>query len=214
MTDRPIIMAASSVRGILAGTKTMTRRVLKPQPRHADARYTGVHFASDEPNSWFFNSSRGPQKIPERFAEGDTLWVRETIHRDPDLWKYQADGAEIGWPARRELAGLKSDVMTSMRMPKIASRLTLVVTEVKVERVQDISGEDTIAKGVECDTCRAMWTSACYRKGCFASRLEFSRHWNSLNGRRAGGAYSWEANPFVAAVRFETHRQNIDRMQP
>jgi len=96
-----------------------------------------------------------------------------------------------------------------IHMPRWASRLTLVVTATKIERLQDISGPDSIAEGVECPTCTAMGKSACNRLGCFASQGAFSELWSRLHGRE-----SWDANPEVVALTFAVHRCNIDNLPP
>lgn len=83
--------------------------------------------------------------------------------------------------------------------------LTLIVTEVRVQRLQDISAADSIAEGVECDTCTAMGQSACHGRGCFASIDAYRHLWNSLHGPDA-----WGANPWVVAVGFTVETKNID----
>jgi hypothetical protein len=89
--------------------------------------------------------------------------------------------------------------------PRWASRLTLIVESVKVERLQDISAAETISEGVQCATCIAMHKSACLGLGCFASRQAFIALWTAIN---APG--SWEANPWVAAITFRVGCGNID----
>mgnify|MGYP001952045752 CR=1 FL=1 len=79
------------------------------------------------------------------------------------------------------------------------------VTDVRVERLQEISPQDAIAEGVECETCAAMGESACHRKGCFAAIKAFNALWNSIHGPDA-----WDANPLVAAITFTVRKGNID----
>jgi len=93
----------------------------------------------------------------------------------------------------------------SIHMPRWASRLTLTVTDVRVQRLQDISAADSIAEGVECETCAAMAQSACHGKGCFSSLADFRALWNSLHGPDA-----WDANPWVVALTFTVEQRNID----
>jgi hypothetical protein len=93
----------------------------------------------------------------------------------------------------------------SIHMPRWASRLTLTVTDVRVQRLQDISAADSIAEGVECETCTAMMASACHSRGCFASIAAFQALWNSLHGLGA-----WDENPWVVALTFTVARGNID----
>lgn len=96
----------------------------------------------------------------------------------------------------------------AIHMPRWASRLTLVVTGVKVERLQSISPADTIAEGAQCPTCEAMGSSACARMGCFASMQAFRDLWNSIHGPDA-----WDANPWVICLTFRPILQNIDSLE-
>lgn len=148
------------------------------------------------------------------YRPGDRLWVRETVRAEElkdgrDGVRYLADDAWLPIENTREAGNQwgelaayggkyrQSPKVPAIHMPRWASRLTLLVTDVRVERLQDIKGPDTIAEGVECTTCAAMHKSACGRLGCFASRLIFSELWNSING-----AGAWRANPWVVAVTF------------
>lgn len=213
MTDRPIIFSAPMIRALLAGTKTQTRRLAKPQPVH------------DGGGLWRWAAGAWSDRLPgpvlapghsmaraAHFAIGDRLWVRESWRTESDayndlkpsemsgeeavLFEADADWSQNKSTGRRHAA---------MHMPRWASRLTLTVTEVRVERLQAISGADTIAEGVECTTCAAMAKSACGKMGCPASLLIFSDLWTSING-----AGAWEANPWVVAVTFTIEKTNID----
>ncbi|KKN00124.1 hypothetical protein LCGC14_1140830, partial [marine sediment metagenome] len=103
----------------------------------------------------------------------------------------------------------------SIFMPKWASRLTLEVTDVRIEQVQSISEEDAKAEGVECEFydgtnpisgCWWDYEHKCW-SGAFPNGAEargsFRTLWDSINGQRNGGKYSWEANPCVQAVTFK-----------
>ena len=87
-------------------------------------------------------------------------------------------------------------------MPRWASRLTLIVTDVRVQRLQDITAADAIAEG-----CHVYASSATIDCDTPDPRQEYRRIWNSIHGPEA-----WAANPWVAALTFETHRQNIDQI--
>lgn len=192
MADRPIIFSGPMVQALLAGRKSQTRRVLKPQP-------TGpVVYHQTLTSGMCVGLEREPP-----YAPGDRLYVREAIDKasDRDGVFYRADyeaqhgdATGLGW-------------RPSIHMPRWASRLTLTVTEVRVQRLQEISAGDSIAEGVECETCTAMGQSACHGRGCFASIDAYRTLWNSLHGPDA-----WDANPWVVALTFNVKRGNIDQI--
>lgn len=230
MTDRPIIFSTPMIKALLVGSKTQTRRVLKPQPP-GTARYTGVHYASDEPDTWFFNSPQGPAKVRQAFDEGDRLWVRETwqIHsRASDLCSvvYKASINESWTEAHEQFPDTLAQGMqpkpfqagwaSPIHMPRWASRLTLTVTSVKVERLQDLSEEDALAEGVDhfaesldrpgsweglSHTDRIGMTQVLYG----SARRGYQHLWEMLHGPNA-----WAANLWVAAVSFTCEQRNID----
>jgi hypothetical protein len=163
---RPIMMGARSVRNLLAGKKTQTRRIVKP-PAPADAKDAGVIGSDSASNGlWFWLDStdildagslgdefRCPYGVP-----GDLLWVREKFCRAADL---ENDEARHWWgcdkhrhcayAADDEVAAMEEfhpPWTSSMRMPRSLSRLTLRVTNVLVERVQSITKDDILAEGV------------------------------------------------------------------
>ena len=89
-------------------------------------------------------------------------------------------------------------------MPRWASRLTLTVTDVRVQRVQDISEGDIAAEGI----ARGFSGGPHGEEGLYE---DFADLWDSLNAPRG---YGWDANPWVAAYTFTVQRQNIDQMEP
>lgn len=201
------------IRALLDGRKTQTRRILKPQlvcQSHAawpddpepvpSLDEDGVHCAT-------CGAGIGPRKggwngIPVRFAVGDRLFVREN-HRLTDcecteacrgpghVW-YEADSSGY-----RNVAGNK--LRPSIHMPRWASRLTLVVTGVKVERLQAISEADAIAEGADPIIDHGSGSTP------YLHRIGFEHLWCSINGETA-----WIENPFVVAVTFKVIEANID----
>lgn len=205
MADRPILFSRPMIRALLDGTKTQTRRVIKP-------RSSASLFGGGWTDDYVLDPGNADWRADEvHFAVGDRLWVRESIHRSPDLWKYVADDAEIPWPARGELAARRRDNLPSIFMPRIASRLTLAVTEVRVQRLQDISEQDAKAEGY--------WENG-KGYGCFGLPKRFERTemtqdarsayielWDRLNDARG---YGWKENPWVVALTFDVAHRNID----
>jgi hypothetical protein len=188
VTERPIIMRAESVRAILAGTKTQTRRIVKPQAAEIVEFMPGTWALPTElPGSF--------EEIRQHYTPGDRLWVREAWaarldqdHLAPrDLPRgtvgYWADGP--GQCCRTGCAGAAGKVRSPIHMPRWASRLTLEVTDVRVERLQEISEEDAKAEGVEI-TVR--------ENGALAP---FRDLWRSIHGPD-----SWDANPWVWVIGF------------
>ena len=234
MSERPIIFSAPMIRALLGGRKTQTRRVLKPQPpsnEHIRAR-SGASYGWWRPDNavgmpfrpvgpvWAVREAMGgePLNLTPPHEVGDRIWVRETFRFDAewddckpadfdraDAIHYDADGDQsLGlWGDPFTLGRTRSPI----HMPRWASRLTLIVTDVRVQRVQDISEADAIAEGAECDTCIAMQQSACRRRGCPASKVAFQDLWNSIHGPEA-----WDRNDWVAAYTFTVHKQNIDKL--
>jgi hypothetical protein len=223
MADRGIIFSAPMVRALLDGRKTQTRRVIKDRGVLPD--FCGGRFdEKNDPEAWGWEDhERGEWITLDQwrrwtfvpYRPGDRLYVREAWRvprrfdgvRPVDLQVIEGD---LRYEADRK-GVVTSDVFGRLRpsihMPRWASRLTLVVTEVKVQRLQEITPEDSIAEGVECKTCAAMGQSACHGRGCFASVNAFRDLWNSIHGSDA-----WDQNAWVAAISFDVHRCNIDRM--
>lgn len=191
MTDRPSIFSAPMIRALLDGRKTQTRRVLKPP--YGTLEYLGG-------GQW--------RPICTKLFPGDRLWVRETValwtgaHRDT---VYRADESAEEW------ANLKHDadlgfwtVRPSIHMPRWASRLTLIVTDVRVQRLQEISEDDAIAEGIHRNLSNWYPIPGVDGSGTTA-RAAFAGLWNSIHGPDA-----WDANPWVAAITFDVKRGNID----
>lgn len=216
MADRPIIFSAPMVRALLEGRKTQTRRVYKV-PAGSYVEQGRVWAMTD-------GCAFGDKALP--YAPGDRLYVREhwrTARAYDDLApsamggeepvKYEADGSEQtwGWPG----LFLPGRFRQGMHMPRWASRLTLTVTEVRVQRLQKISEEDAGAEGIEVwlgyhdEDVFKNYGAGLDFSGYGAAKDSFRTLWNSLHGPDA-----WDANPWVVAVTFTVDRRNIDSLSP
>lgn len=190
--ERPILMTAESVKAILDGRKTMTRRVVKPQPGDKVWEY---QFPS---GSWGWMSNRSHQygmntaHIFPYGQIGDRLWVRESFFLggiNPNEWVWcKADTRESDLD--------KFIWKPSIFMPRWASRLTLEITEVRVERLQEISLEDIKKEGAYFDS---EFAGANAIMNAFTPKLNFINLWDSINGKK----YPWSSNPWVWVVRFD-----------
>lgn len=206
MTDRPILFSAPMVRALLDGRKTQTRRVLKPQP---GGGYTA--WQDEDTKEWFTSGygeagDWGPLAV--RFRRGDRLWVRETWQCFPagsglpvDIL-YTADQT-YGRVALTDASALQAadrlmcDADTrrpGIHMPRWASRLTLTVTDVRVQRLQECSAEDCAAEGA-CDSGVDLNNA----------QRAYRDIWEAINGLN-----SWLLNPWIVALTFTVERRNID----
>ena len=197
MKERPILFSAPMVRALLAGTKTQTRRIFKPDRMTWDAngRYTTYAMRGGElsttgsgpfkPSSWLHYCPYG--------QPGDRLWVRETFARidgqtrpwiETDYQATYTHGDRLG-----DTLGIKKRWTPSIHMPRHASRITLEVTGVRVERLQDISEADAIAEGVR---------NSLHLPGGRFARENFEHLWWTVNGDG-----SWESNPWVWVIEFK-----------
>lgn len=196
MKERPILFNAEMVNAILEGRKTQTRRVIKDETKESlEIGYQrGESFALDDPRS---KDCKYIQSFCPLGEIGDRLWVRETFtdssgtgveYRDSkgklQRYAYAADcpKGSHGDEMRKEF-GVKW--APSIHMPRSASRITLEITNIRVERLNDISIEDSLKEGI---THRTM--------NC--PRHEYFQLWNSINGEMAH-----EKNPWVWVIEFE-----------
>jgi hypothetical protein len=189
------------VRAILDGRKTQTRRVMKPVPTfNAGGAILDADGGQEdyvEPHWVLPSACSCPYGKP-----GDLLWVREGFAVQPELWAdnhgpqpihYTADQVIgfAGKPDQRQIEDYRSK--PSIHMPRWASRITLRITDIRVERLQDITEDDARAEG--CDPAR--WIDET-DVGMEGYREGFARLWNKINGPGA-----WDANPWIWAVSFE-----------
>ena len=207
MKERPIIFSSEMVKAILEDRKTQTRRVLKRQSTTNEIPY----LRPDE--LYIHTSNRGvgmglPFKCP--YKVGDRLWVREkyqlssgdfapTIEEEltkkPHPLYYASDN-----PRYRDKDKWKSPIF----MPRKYSRITLEITDVRVEGVQDISEEDAFAEGCDCrDTGPLQFSGPIivYK----TNKAKFKNLWNSIHKKE----HRWEDNPWVWVISFKRLAQGI-----
>lgn len=198
MKAGPILMSTPMVQASLAGRKTKTRRVVK-----------GIAL------DWLDGAKFDPEFVthPENdicpFGKiGDLLYVRENFCVDSlgDFFteiNYLADNKTMEFPAQ-PYSGItkKCGNKPSIHMPRWASRLTLEITDIRVERLQDISEEDAIAEG--CESTATLTSDGLDYTGLYAQE-HFSHLWQSIYGEE-----SWDSNPWVWCVSFKVHNCNVD----
>ena len=217
METKPILFSGPMVRALLDGRKTQTRRVLKPDGRPDGLEPNGevCHYYGDHRLGACLEGSTYVQRLP--YAPGDLLWVRETWQAhswasDCVTIRYRAQEKTVGFTDQIEqIAYPEGNKNTfkfvapkgpdhwrpSIHMPRWASRLTLRVTDVRVQRVREISEGDARHEGIP--------------NARYAVRpdLSFRDLWDSLNAPRG---YGWDANPWVAAYTFVVAHGNVDEV--
>lgn len=195
---KPILFNTEMVRAVLNGRKTVTRRVIKPQPKFVGAQdgYGPLmQIAKPRAGVWF----EGDPNHVAPYQPGDILYVRETFFRedcisdcagrsDPDECPFNRVGNSCyGYKAQYTKIIGEIKWRPSIHMPKEAARLFLRVTEVRVERLQDITSEGKTAEGMNCG-----W-----------QHYNFYELWDSTIKPVDCDKYGWDANPWVWVIEFE-----------
>ena len=212
MTDHPIIFSAAMVRALLDGRKTQTRRLAwgKPMPGLYERNGRGELVPIPRPSPW------------QRVQPGDRLWVREACWTNStpegDGVRYAADHAWrvientpeaseawckldcYGGQAGRDNATDTGMLVPSIHMPRWASRITLHVEAVRVERLHEITEADAMAEGV-----KALEYEAHHVAAGFGARMAFEQIWDTLHGPGA-----WATNTEVVVLQFRVAKGNID----
>lgn len=194
MTDRPILFSSEMVRAILDGRKTQTRRVITPQPL--------VDFNLRFPINWKSSMFKTTEDFAARCSYGhlgDRLWVRENGCERPDRSpKMMRDGANT-WPRymydaddcdHAQLREWGWRRRPSIHMPRWASRITLEIVSIRVERVKTITDDGAIEEGVD----RTNTSIPGY------ATTRYVKLWDSINAKRG---FPWSSNPWVWAIEFK-----------
>ena len=209
MKERPILFSTPMVQAILEGRKTQTRRIVKQSPIAAGLDW-----------SLWYDEKLDAQLNQRQFAQlhcpygkpGDRLWVRENFRLSADqddkppsqdYWKsgawYAADSE--GEPSG--CAGGAGRLRSAIHMPRWASRLTLEIIQIRVERLQDMTRDDAAAEGVpehggEAHKLGLIDGSRPFHEYDNRTTVEnYAILWDSINGKD-----SWESNPWVWIVHF------------
>ena len=220
MRERPILFSAPMVRALLAGTKTQTRRIVKPGPTYVtDAYGSRWQWPSKLAKSMVEPSEMGP--LGPYGVVGDRLWVRETWYCDNfectaaarktatpaqiaewlEAFDYRADHDCRNYEAECPCGGNGevSAWMPSIFMPRWASRILLEVTDVRVEQLQAIDELDALAEGVE---GRVVTSTLDGKPGEYVvgpARDAYAALWDDING----DTMPWSSNPWVWVVSFK-----------
>jgi hypothetical protein len=204
--EKPILFSSPMVKAILDGRKTQTRRIMKPQPEHFEQyphwRWTTPQLRKDGLGPFAIDSGDRPG-IFGKYVPGETLWVRETWGPRTEQGKpvesrhyvkYRADFIDDSPPADgMDWHTYEDKWRPSIFMPRWASRITLELTDVHVERLQDISEDDAKREGVPASLMAS------------THRIGFFNLWNSIHGCNAD-----ESNPWVWVLSFRNSKGAAD----
>lgn len=184
MKEHPMLFKAEMVNAILDGSKTQTRRIVKNQPIYMDGQNTVIASGNIKMGLSLFIQIHCP------YAVGDQLWIRETFkaiavdtnkYADfeyADCEDYDILAKNLGWR-----------VVPSIHMPRELSRVDLKISNIRLERLNDISEEDAKAEGCKAQHLHEnMWSTA---------YSEFYSLWMSINGEK-----SWDSNPWIWVYEF------------
>ena len=203
MKEHPIIFKGEMVKAILDGRKTMTRRVIKPQPECCQMLRDGRLECS--PDGGF---DVGVSYVSCLYGQpGDRLWVRETFFSGAAAHnKILTKKKHLLFKADHlNHKGLTQHWQPSTFTPRWASRITLEITNIRAERVQEIGEADAIAEGI---ILKQGMGDAGLLKGYFPGNCDhattsFNILWDSINAKRG---YGWKLNPWVWVVSYKVVR--------
>jgi hypothetical protein len=222
MNEKPILFKGEMVRAILAGNKTQTRRVIKPQPK---IEIGGHHFVIGPVNGDTYDpelvtctykhlwTTEGIKAFASYMVElfspygqvGDRLWVRESFAKVPSTAYRLSEGVhqkvnptDTYWSAVYAENWTLSPIRMSpsIHMPRWASRINLEITNIRIEKVQQISEQDVWKEGI----VRPDWWDNMdpWHDSEDEAGEMFAELWDSINGK----TYPWKSNPWVWVVEF------------
>lgn len=245
MKERPILFSAPMVKALLEGRKTMTRRIVKPEPVRSLERTEAISetFEIHRARGWRWKDTYVSDDLPGGLSAGiwerspygepgDRLWAKETWwhhgqwrlnwNGKPNDWHWDGwqpknenahlddlrrfdrpDAGIVSTKDNREAGAMVWRLRPSLYLPRWASRITLEVTDVRVERLQDITADDAVAEGIarEPNQCGCEFCSRTSQM-CPATATgvieEFRDLWVGING-----VESWASNPWVWVVSFK-----------
>ncbi|HFF9139710.1 TPA: hypothetical protein ACQ9T4_002903 [Yersinia enterocolitica] len=193
MNEKPILFNSEMVQAILSGRKTQTRRIISEKTLHLFdvAAIAGechpLGLCDQRSQSYYLEFC--PLGNP-----GDQLWVRETFGDCGVRLVYRADSDDGA-------ACIVKRWTPSIHMPRWASRINLLITGVRVERLNDISEQDAISEGLECYVDDGVPYYGPFNNGDCRPDVVFRGLWDSIYGKKEGE--NWQANPWVWVIEFE-----------
>ena len=214
--EKPILFNTEMVKAIMSGKKIMTRRIVKHQPPENSIIHGRVMSSTEPKNEgcvgWGPNEEcvNHYSKIP--YEIGQVLWVRETwaqldmdyraVSGKLDIQEFK--GCPIAYKADNDAPEHFNYWRPSIHMPRTAARLFLKVTNIRVERLQDITQEDIESEGLWFYS-QEYRDEICKWRDCVSAirgtrKKYFKKLWNSINSKRG---YGWDVNPWVWVVEFE-----------
>lgn len=231
MAIKPILFNAEMVRAILDGRKSCTRRLVKPQPDEKHTYPLGfVTDSTEKKEVGCFGFGIGEyggsiQYAKPQYHTDDVLYIRETWTEECGKYYYRADydsdyldpceTLSGGYPAScRNHPGCDGCMATSTRihwhpsihMPKEAARIWLRVTDVRVERLQEITDEQAKREGIQYDECPTgfTWKQETDMHNCYTTQIgAMQALWNSTIKKSDLDRYGWDASPWVWVIEFE-----------
>ena len=211
--ERPIIFSGEMVKAILDRKNTMTRRVVKSNFINHYKHAHIIRQSTDkkrEGKAYFYDTPVGSMVLSSQLVNnpygkvGDRLWVRETHHVVGGIADYEIEEIKQGLQDVKNFVSYKADGYgnpcdggwtSPMLMPRFASRLLLEITDIKVERLQDISCEDAVKEGFSDKKPSGMQPAMMPNP-----KADFRNYWDSLNTKKG---YPWSSNPWVWVVEFK-----------
>lgn len=194
---KPILFNTEMLQAILEGRKSVTRRVIKPKYKEGEGGFsvctnksTGERWV--EKHDWDEGSFDNPRYVNPPYQVGDILYVRETWLKADDGIYYRADETPISKEVREQYS---YKWKPSIHMPKSIARIFLKVTDVRVERVNDITIDEIQGEGIS-SKGKGVWDCVDYLEA-------FEYLWNSTIKKQDLDKFGWDANPFVWVVEFE-----------
>lgn len=212
MKAHPILFSTPMVQALLEGRKSQTRRIMKIQPKHPELNFGWANMGE----RWHYPPVAPMIDIKCPYGQpGDALWVKETWLKCSDGYVYRTNhyGDTVLVAKNGNTFDKSVKWKPSTYMPREAARIFLRVTDIRVERLQDITEEDVIAEGIDVfnNPCAAFGSHGKYydysqkhRTHTVADKLlntakeSYKTLWESINGEG-----SWDANPWVWVIKFK-----------
>lgn len=200
MAIKPILFNTEMVRAILDGRKTCTRRIIKAEKVDNVLNSPARKSNPDIPDAQFIKCL-----VDMKYEQGDILYVRETWCKGLERYIYRADYSDTE-KFYRNGKEIEMKWHPSIHMPKEAARIWLKVTDVRVERLNEITNDGCVAEGIYPSNCRgcnaAFGCDTCIDEG-YSEIDEFTEVWNSTIKKSDLDRYGWDASPWVWVIEFE-----------